>query len=129
MKKVSEVVQGEIHQAFNVLAGSGTPPEAIVAMCARHASGLLEVADDHPEWFVEDPRTKAPSPNREAVAFFAAMLRDDIRHEVARFSNDTAKLVLQRAAAMIHEQLKAQGHHAGTAVSNEFLAACKALGF
>ncbi len=64
----------------------------------------------------------------ESIAFFGAMLRDEIRHEVAKFSNDMAKRVAQNAAAMILEKLQARGNHVGGLVLDEYGAALKELG-
>ena len=55
MRKVTEEFKERLREAFRVYGKSGVPEEALLEMTAMHAIGLLEVADQHPEWF--EPKT------------------------------------------------------------------------
>lgn len=51
MKKMTAKAAEELRKAFLVYRGSGMPEEALVQALATHTIGLLEICDDHPEWF------------------------------------------------------------------------------
>jgi len=59
MRKLKPDVRAEILEAFRDRAhGDDIPPHVVADLCAQHGAALLEIADEHPEWF--EPTTPTP---------------------------------------------------------------------